>query len=175
MLTVKELSHDEIDVLTDYWMNADKDYLLGMGVDLTKLPAREDFKAMLEEQLRATYADKKAYALIWLLNGVPAGHSNINKIKFGEEAYKHLHIWNAADRNKGYGIKWLKQSIPYYFKNFGLQHLFCEPYALNPAPNHTMQKLGFEFVDEYITTPGWINFEQPVKLWKLSKDIFEKW
>lgn len=39
----------------------------------------------------------------------------------------------------------------------------------NPAPNKTLKKAGFELVKEYVTTPGPINFEQPVKLWCLSE------
>jgi hypothetical protein len=54
-----------------------------------------------------------------------------------------------------------------------LKKLFCEPYALNPAPNKTLEKIGFEFVKEYITTPGWINFEQPVKLWMMDFEKFK--
>jgi len=37
-----------------------------------------------------------------------------------------------------------------------------------------MEKLGFEFIKEYITVPGWINFEQSVKHWELTLEKFRK-
>ena len=32
----------------------------------------------------------------------------------------------------------------------------------------------FEFVKEYITIPGSITFEQSVKRWEMSRELFEK-
>src|SRR4051812_29081329 len=78
MLTVKELDENNIPLIADYWFNATPEYLLGMGVDITKLPTREKFTAMLLAQLALPYPEKKAYALIWELDGKPIGHSNVN-------------------------------------------------------------------------------------------------
>ena len=63
-------------------------------------------------------------------------------------------------------------TIPCYFKNLQLKKLICEPYALNPAPHKTLEKLGFQFEKEYVTVPGSINFEQPVKRWVLSFESY---
>ena len=167
--TVRELQSADIEPITDYWLNADTDYLRGMGADISKLPTREEWHKMLSTQIGQDYAEKQAYAIIWLLGGQPIGHSNINKIVFGVEAYLHLHIWQPEFRKDGHGQAFLEMSIPFFFKNMRLKRLYCEPYALNPAPNRTLQKLGFTFVKNYVTTPGWINFEQEVKLWVLEK------
>ena len=51
---------------------------------------------------------------------------------------------------------------------FNLLKLFSQPYALNPAPNRTLQKVGFKYLKTYETTPSWINFRQPVTLWLLN-------
>jgi RimJ/RimL family protein N-acetyltransferase len=105
--------------------------------------------------------EKKSYCIIWLVDDTPVGHSNINKIVFGEEAFMHLHIWDNTIRKKGFGTEMVKRTLPYFFNNYKLRNLYCEPYALNAAPNKTLEKVGFEFVKQYTTTPGWINFEQP--------------
>ena len=109
-----------------------------------------------------------------LIDHEPVGHSNVNKIKFAEEAYMHLHVWKTNIRKKGYGVQLVKKSLPYFFKNLQLNKILCEPYALNPAPNKVLEKTGFSFVREYITTPGWINYEQPVKRWELTLYDFNK-
>ena len=172
-LSVRELRSDDIEPLINYWLGADPTFLQGMGVDLAKLPVREEWHRMLTEQLATPLKEKKSYALIWEVDGKAVGHSNINKIVFGQEAYMHLHLWNPEVRKKGYGIQFIRMSLPYFFKNYELQTLYCEPYALNPAPNRTLARAGFSPVKEYVTTPGWINFEQPVRLWAMSREEYE--
>ena len=174
ILSVRELQEKDIEQLTNYWLNSSDAFLTGMGVDLTKMPAREQWAEMLGGQLKQHYNEKKSYGIIWLLDGQPIGHSNVNKIIFGEEAYMHLHIWDEEIRKKGLGNAYIKMTIPYFFENLQLKKLCCEPYALNEAPNRTLAKAGFSFVSEYITTPGWLNFEQPVKLWEMSAERFRR-
>jgi [ribosomal protein S5]-alanine N-acetyltransferase len=84
----------------------------------------------------------------------------------------HLHMWQSDIRKRGYGLELVRQCLPFYFDTFNLKNLFCEPYALNAAPNKTLKKLGFEFLKEYETVPGAISFLQPVNRWRLSENRF---
>lgn len=86
----------------------------------------------------------------------------------------HLHIWNADVRKKGMGTELVKKTLLYFFRNLKLKRLFCEPNAFNIAPNKTLEKSGFIFVKNYVTIPGWLNFEQPVNLWELTYDDFKE-
>ncbi len=172
-LSVRELQEADIELLINYWLGSDPAFLVGMGVDLAKIPGREEWKEMLLEQLRQTPEEKKSYCIIWLVSGIAVGHSNVNKITFGEEAYMHLHLWKQDERKRGLGTSLVKMTLPYFFYNLKLKKLYCEPYAHNPAPNKTLEKLGFLFVKQYITTPGWINFEQLVNRWELTLEKFQ--
>ncbi|NQY07065.1 MAG: GNAT family N-acetyltransferase, partial [Flavobacteriaceae bacterium] len=116
------------------------------------------------------YEKKESYALIWLVDNIPVGHSNVNKIVYGQEAYMHLHLWNQTTRKKGMGTELVKRSIPFYFKNLKLKELFCEPYAKNKAPNKTLEKVGFTFIKEHETIPGSLNSLQTVKRWRFSEE-----
>jgi len=172
-LTVRPSHESDIDLIADYWLKADAAYMQSLGVDLAKMPKRAEWQQMLQQQLTQDYPDKQSYGIVWELDGRPVGHSNINKIVFGSEAYMHIHIWYADVRKLGYGATFIRQTIPYFFEHMQLKKLYCEPYALNSAPNKILQKVGFTLVDSYTTTPGWINFEQPVNLWCLTKAAFE--
>jgi len=169
-LSVREIQESDIDLITQYWQGADSSFLHGMGADINKLPTKEQLSQMLSEQICQPYDKKQSYCIILTVNNKPIGHSNINKIVFGKEAYMHLHIWDAENRNKGYGEKLVKMALPHFFEKMYLKKLYCEPYSLNPSPNKTLAKIGFQFIKEYITTPGYINFEQPVNLWELSSE-----
>lgn len=169
LLTVREIQEADVQPLINYWLSATDEYLTGMGALRAKMPAQPEWEQMFAEQLAAAYPDKKAYCIIWLLNGRAVGHSNVNKIVFGKEAYMHLHLWDASLRGTGYGAQLVRLTLPYFFRNLQLETLYCEPYALNPAPNKTLPKAGFRFVKTYITTPGYLNFEQEVNLWEISR------
>jgi RimJ/RimL family protein N-acetyltransferase len=171
--TVREIQQPDVGLIVSYWLTSDPLFLQSMGVDVNKIPAREQLTSMIAEQLTEPYDQKKAYAIIWEINGQAAGHCNVNKIIFGKEAYMHLHLWNSNTRQQGAGAALVELTLPYFFENLQLRDLFCEPYALNPAPNKTLAKTGFEFVKEYITTPGALNFEQPVYRWQLTYDKYK--
>lgn len=173
-ISVREMQLADIPQLVNYWTSSTPEHLVGMGVDLNKRVNGNTLAKRLTQQIQLPYDQKLSYALIWVIDGHPAGHTNVNKITFGKEAFMHLHLWQSNSRKKGMGTTLVKQSLSFYFENLQLEQLFCEPYALNPAPNKTLAKVGFEFEKEYITVPGAINFEQAVKRWKLSRSDYEK-
>ena len=172
--SVREMQEKDRELIAGYFLNASEDFLVKMGVDVTKVPPKNEWIQFLSEQLRQAYTEKNSYCIIWQLDDKPVGHSNVNKIIFGKEAYMHLHLWHEGMRQKGTGSAFVKMTLPLYFKNLRLQTLYCEPNALNAAPNKTLEKTGFRFVKNHITTPGWLNFEQPVNLWELNREDFEK-
>jgi len=173
-ISVREIKRIDIELLADYWFRSNPGFFKRMGADKNKLPTRTRMEQMIAEQISLPIKDKNSYALIWELNGKQIGHSNVNNIIYGNEATMHLHLWNANNRKKGTGTELVKKSLPFYFKNLSLKKLICEPYALNLAPNKTLEKVGFEFVKRYRTVPGSLNFEQEVNRWELTKENFEE-
>jgi RimJ/RimL family protein N-acetyltransferase len=165
---VRVADRNDYKSIVDYFLAGSDSFLLGMGVAREKLPDRVSWLRLLAENHEAKLQDKSFFYVIWTFQGEAIGHSNINKIVFGEEAYAHLHMWRSDIRGSGLGYVLMKSSLPYYFETFQLKNLFCEPYALNPAPNKTLKKLGFDFIRQYETTPGWISFVQPVNRWVMD-------
>ena len=165
---------EDIDAIVNYWHRCDNTSLLNMGVDKNKLPPTQDLTQMLVDQLNTPFKTRQSYCIIWQIDGKPVGHCNTNPTIFGEEAFMHLHIWYAEERQKGVGTIFLKMTLPYFFERLQIKKLLCQPYALNPAPNKTLAKAGFEFVKEYITIPGYLNFEQAVKQWQLTLEKFRE-
>lgn len=172
--SIRELEPSDVDLIIDYFLNADHEFLIGMGVEPEKLPDRKVWREILLEDLERSVPDKKFYYLIWELDGSSIGHSNINGIVFGDKAFMHLHLWDPAKRRKGNGSYFIRECIARYFGKFNLRTLFCEPYANNPAPNRIMSGIGFEFLEKYDTTPGWINFHQTVNRWALTRNKWQQ-
>lgn len=173
-LTVKELQVEHIPSAVSYFVDATPEFLYGMGADPDRLPGREDWEALMENEMGKPDKEKQFFYVVWEIDGHAVGHSNINKLIYGQEAFMHLHMWKSGYRQKGAGLELVRKSIPFYFDRFELDNLFCEPYALNPAPNKTLPRLGFEFIREYETIPGWISYHQPVRRYLLTRLAFEK-
>lgn len=171
-LTVRELQPEDIDSIVAYWTKSDDQHLQAMGVDLNKKMDENRIRSVLQDQLSKDYQDKMTYTIIWCQDGIAIGHCNINEIKYGEEAFMHLHLWGKGSRKRGAGTEFVKLSIPYFLKNFKLRTLYCEPNADNPAPNKTLPKAGFRFVKKYRTIPSIICAEQEVNQYKISAEDF---
>ena len=166
---LREMRLPETKLKIRYFREADTGFLRGMGVDREKLPSEEEWFQLLEEDFARPLEQRQFYYLIWEADEIPIGHCNVNKIVYGQQAHMHLHIWRPDHRGKGGATQLLKPSITHFFHRFQLNQLFCEPYALNPGPNKTLPKLGFQLIKSYETTPGWITFHQPVNLWELDR------
>jgi RimJ/RimL family protein N-acetyltransferase len=171
-LSTREAGRGDFALIVDYFLGADRKFLEDMGADIKKLPDRHNWLSLLEKECEKKVVDKNFFYLVWLANDSPIGHSNINKIIFGEEAFMHLHLWSEETRRQGIGLQLVSQSLSQYFTIFALKKLYCEPYACNPAPNKVLLKAGFDFVKQYETVPGWINFLQVVNQWCMSSEKF---
>lgn len=81
----------------------------------------------------------------------------------------HLHIVSEDERRKGLGTEFVKKSAAVFFARLELVRLFCEPNALNVAPNRALQAAGFRYVYSHHTVPGPTNFPQVVTRWLLDR------
>lgn len=167
-ISIRPMEVGESHLIPDYFHQLSDNQLLGMGVDPPKLPSRGDWKQLLREDFDRQHDKRHFFYLLWLVAGAVAGHSNINKIRFGDHAFAHLHLWNAAHRQRGLGTALFRMSVKEYVEQFQLKTIYCEPFAENPAPNRTIPKAGFTFVKRYETLPGWINYHQAVNRWRFS-------
>ena len=167
---IREFVKSDIEKIVDYFIDAESDFLKGMGADKSKLPKREKWIRNLQSELIKPYREKDYYYIIWLLDDEPVGHSNVNHIDFGESATMHLHLWKNGMRKSGLGLEFLKMTIPLYFEKLELKKLICEPYSKNIAPNRVLKKIGFDLILTYETIPGPINFKQEVNRYELTKE-----
>jgi len=160
----------ETALVIDYFLNATPEYLNSLGVDPKLVPERALWIARFEQQFALPVEERKVLLVLWELDDKPVGFSSSDKIRFGEEAHMHLHIFNSERRLRGNGTAFVRQTARIYFETLKLKRLFCEPYALNVAPNRTLQAAGFKYLKTYETTPGLMNFRQPVTQWMLERE-----
>lgn len=168
--SVRLMELAETGVVIDYFYGATPEYLNSLGVDPARLPERTPWEAHFAKLFSMPIAQRPVVFVLWELGGEPAGFSSSDKIVFGEEAYMHLHILQPARRQRGNGTAFVRQTARLYFELLQIERLFCEPYALNTAPNRTLQAAGFKYIKTHETVPGPLNFHQPVTRWMIERE-----
>ena len=168
--TARPMLAAEADLIIDYFHNASSEFLRGLGVDPGKLPPRDKWRAHYDREFSQPIEKRNSFLVLWELTLSPIGFSTADKIVIGEQAFMHLHIFEAARRQQGHGAALVRQTANLYFETLRIKQLYCEPYALNVAPNRTLQKAGFKYVMTHECIPGPLNFHQPVNRWLLRRD-----
>lgn len=168
-LTVREMLITEVDVIIRYFHDATPEHLETLGVDPTRLPSME----VWQERYRRDYAlpidQRTTILVIWLSDDRPIGFSTADKIRYGDCANMHLHVIEPERRNRGLGTECVLHSAKIYFERLSLKRLFCEPNAVNVAPNRTLQKAGFKYLKTHRTVPSPVNYHQAVTRWVLER------
>jgi RimJ/RimL family protein N-acetyltransferase len=156
---------EEVGLVIEYFHGATPEHLEKMGVDPTRLPARNDWRSRYVAEYRKPIPDRSTLLVIWELDGRPVGFSTTEKIVYAEQAHMHLHIVDPQLRRSGIGSASLPETVELYFDLLKLKRLFCEPNAFNAAPNRALQSVGFTYVKTYMTVPGPLNYHQAVTRW----------
>jgi RimJ/RimL family protein N-acetyltransferase len=168
-VSVREMQFEEVGTVINYFHSATPEHLELLGVDPTRLPSKTQWKQLYEHDYSQPRERRKSFLVLWQLDGRNLGFSSVDKIKFGEEAYMHLHVFDAENRKSGYGAVCVRKSVDIYFQALAVKRLLCEPNAFNAGPNRTLQKAGFRFVKTHMTVPGPLNFHQAVTQWVIER------
>jgi RimJ/RimL family protein N-acetyltransferase len=166
---VREMPLEDVDLRIRYFHDASDDYLMMLGVDRRLLPEPDAWRAFHERDYARPLRERENYALLWEVDSHPVGFSSLDHIVFGDRAFMHLHLLEGRNRRRGLGTEFVKKSAQIYFRVFELQRLFCEPNALNVAPNRTLRRAGFDYLCSHETVPGPINFHQLTTRWVLER------
>jgi RimJ/RimL family protein N-acetyltransferase len=168
-LGVRPLTRDEIGIRIEYFHRSSDEHLARMGVDRALLPDPEIWQAEYDADYERPLEARRTYTLAWLLDDRIVGFSSTDRIAVGEEAFMHLHVIEQARRRRGLGVAFVELSVAHYFDVLALERLYCEPNALNVAPNRTLQRAGFRYVMSHHTTPGPYNPPQVVTRWVVER------
>ena len=158
-----ELADFEVPVA--YFHNATDEHLDRLGVDRSRLPCPDAWRASFEQNLARPLEDRSQYGLVWEVDGTLVGFSTADQIRFRAEAHMHLHIIDAGRRASGLGTEFVRLTAVHLCDVLQLKQLYCEPNAFNVAPNRTLQRAGFKYVCSRESRPSPINTVQTTTIW----------
>jgi RimJ/RimL family protein N-acetyltransferase len=169
-LTVRPMQLEEVSVVIDYFHGASAEHLETLGVDPTRLPEPSKWRQLYEHEFAQPVERRRSFMVLWELEGRQIGFSTVDKLKYGKEAYIHLHVIHPGLRQAGHGSACVRRSVDFYFETLKLQRLYCEPNSFNTAPNRALQKAGFRYGKTHMTVPGPLNFHQAVTRWVVERE-----
>jgi RimJ/RimL family protein N-acetyltransferase len=143
-LSIREMKLEEVGVVISYFHQSTPEHLETLGVDPTRLPDPGKWLERYTQEYNQPIEKRKTFLVIWKSGDTLIGFSTTDKIIYGQEAYMHLHMLNPEQRNIGNGTACVRATAKIYFEALKLERLFCEPNALNVAPNRTLQSVGFK-------------------------------
>ena len=170
---VREATPQEVHIRVDYFLSAPAEYLELLGVVRARVPSADDWVLQHTRDIALPIEERRSMYLVWLVDDQPIGFSTADQIEFGEQAKMHLHVLKPDNRRAGLGTACVRLSVALYFDLLRLKRLYCQPNAFNVAPNRTLQKVGFRYVETLMATPSPINFHQPVTRWVIHRDQVE--
>jgi RimJ/RimL family protein N-acetyltransferase len=170
---VKPSTPDEFSFVINYFLNSTPEATQEMGMDASKLPVYKEWYDFMQSEYNKPIEEKTYFCLTWFYDDKPIGHSCIDNIHFGKDAFTHLHIWLPEFRHKKLGRSFLNLSLQYYFKHFKLEKIYGQPKADNKGPNQLLKHMGFKLVKHYKTIPHPICVEQFVNLYVLDQSNFK--
>src|SRR5690606_17024139 len=102
-LSVREMRLDEVGAGIDYFHGATPEHLELLGVDPTRLPARAQWRQLYEHDYALPREQRRSLLVLWQHDGENLGFSSADKIRHGESAHMHLHVFDDGSRRRGHG------------------------------------------------------------------------
>ncbi|WP_420451749.1 GNAT family N-acetyltransferase [Ilumatobacter sp.] len=160
---------DDASMRIRYFHDASDEFLVRLGVDRALLPDPADWLEWYRTDFERPIPERQSYGVMWMVEADVVGWSNVDHIEFGRQAFMHLHIADEHNRATGHGSRFVALGLRELFNVLQLDRLYCEPNALNAAPNRTLQRVGFTYEFSHVATPGSINFKQVTTRWRIDR------
>lgn len=171
---VRDFAEKDIKAQDAYFNNATDEYLLSLGVDPSKIRNRPPSNERMIATLNTPVKSRTVHTYAVDIDGKIAGISTVKKIKFGESAEMHGHLFDLENRQKGIASGLFKEIIKKVFETFDVKLLIFEPNAVNVAPNALLQKMGLKVIATYKTPAEGILLERTANRYEMTRDWFNK-
>lgn len=173
---IRDSTEADMKLQAEYFHSASDEYLYNLGVEVKKIREKSLFDPEeARKKLQIPVAERTAHSYAIVINQRTVGLAIVKKIKFGEEADLHAHIFQAENRRQGLGSQVFFEVVRRAFTTFHLKKINCDPTASNPAPNKLLQKMGLQPLRTIETPAEGILRQRIANHYEITKDLVEKW
>jgi hypothetical protein len=91
----------EMSIRINYFHEASDEHLRLLRVDRSLLPTRQAWRTFYQKDYARPIRERINYSLVWRRGGQVVGFRSTDRIDFGNQAFMHLHLSEAEQRNTG--------------------------------------------------------------------------
>jgi RimJ/RimL family protein N-acetyltransferase len=173
-ILLREYTEQDIIIQDRYFDTATDEYLYNLGVDPSKIRNQPPTDVERIRKLLATpIKERTAQNYVVERQGTVIGIAVIKKIKYGEHADLHAHIFDIGDRHRGIATRVFFEVLKKAFEVFELKILVCEPTSTNLPPNAFLQKMGVPMIRSYPTAAEGILRARIANRYEITREYFE--
>ena len=162
---VRQMSVDEANLVVDYFVGASVQSLAAIGLDASRLPTRNAWISHLAQDWSRPAERRESSGVVWEIDQSLIGFSTLTDIRFGDSASVHLHIFDEANRGRGYGTLFVRLAAEWFADEFCLLRVYSEPNAFNTPANRALQGAGFRWVSTQESEPDNLSLMQTTNRW----------
>jgi len=171
LVTVRDLSEEDVNEVTEYWYHSPPGFIEAMGIDPKKLLPEPEFARYLIEKCTANklLAASKLNTLTITYKGKAIGSHTIDPLVEGDHGIFHAHIWNPEMRRKGIAMITYPKACWIFMERFDLKRILFKTPMQNIGPIRVKEKLGIRCIGEETVGFGIVRDGTLAKVFELTR------
>ena len=171
LVSVRDLSEEDIDQVTKYWYHSPPGFIEAIGIDPKKLLPEPDFANRLIEECKANrrLAASKLNVLTITYKGKAIGSHTIAPLVEGDHGIFHAHIWRSEMRRKGIAMITYPKAGRIFMERFDLKRILFKTPLQNIGAIRVKEKLGIRCIGEEAVSFGIIRDDTLAKVFELTR------
>lgn len=171
LVSVRDLSEEDVDQITEYWFHSPPGYIEAMGIDPKKLLPEPEFAKYLIEKCTANrrLATSKLNTLTITYKGKAIGSHTIDPVIEGDHGVFHAHIWSPELRGKGIALITYPRACEIFMERFDLKRILFKTPIQNIGAIRVKEKLGIRCIGEETVGFGILWDDTLAKVFELTR------
>ena len=151
-VVIRDIEEGDVETLVSYWHDSDPAYLASLGVDLSKLAAREVTRSRFLASRPDAPEPRERATFVVTADGQLVAYTNLN-FKTLDEVYVHVHTLARNSLAKALAYALFPQMIKIFFERFPITRLTMQTSPQNRNINRFLGSFGL--------TPERLHLDQP--------------
>jgi len=150
---LRDVEERDVPAIVSYWHDSPPEYLRSIGLDVGRLPSREEMAKRLRAMATSGGLARRA-TLVCESGGRPVGVGTLRTGMEKKQGYAHTHILDDALRGRGLGHLLLVPVFGAWFRSFPVDEIIAQVVPENARVNRALQKSGLVPTKVELENPG---------------------
>jgi RimJ/RimL family protein N-acetyltransferase len=151
-VVIRDVEERDLDTLVSYWHDNDLAYLKSLGVDVSKLAAREVTRSRFLSSLPDAPRPRERATFVVTADDELVAYTNLN-FKSLDEAYVHVHTLARNSLAKALAYALFPQMVTIFFASYPITRLLMQTSPENQNINRLLTRFGLTPERVYIEKP----------------------